>query len=104
MVTLSEDSDSWKASGIKRRDFRSSKEDPEINRHTGNRKKNTKKWCKGKVGKQHIPVHLKVDLWHHVTLCQTCSKQLEYFWLRSFRNWSGGPNACQECNRCLPVS
>jgi hypothetical protein len=42
----------WKEESAKRRDFRSSKDGPES---TGSkkRKKNKKKWCKGKVGEEH---------------------------------------------------
>ena len=52
MTTLSEDGDSWKANGIKRRDFRDAKDGPEVPKH-GSRKKKLKDWCRGKVGKKH---------------------------------------------------
>jgi hypothetical protein len=42
---------SWHYSGIKRRDFKHDASGPEIIRPIV--RKNTKKWCKGKVGKEH---------------------------------------------------
>ena len=46
------DPDSWQARSNKRRDFRHTHDGPETSRHRGKRK-NTKKWCKGKVGVKH---------------------------------------------------
>lgn len=51
-MKISHDDDSWNASGVKRRDFRHDHSSPEIPRHKG-KKKNTKKWCKGKIGVRH---------------------------------------------------
>lgn len=51
MARISQDDDSWKAGGIKRRDFRSVRNGPEVPKH--GKKKNTKKWCRGQVGKLH---------------------------------------------------
>lgn len=97
MVTLSEDGDSWKASGIRRRDFRSSKEEPEINRHMGNRKKNTKKWCKGKVGKKHTVEGHRMERYCHVDFCTVCRKDMKHYW--KGWNWSNGPFRCPSCPR-----
>lgn len=51
MARISNDDDSWNASSIKHRDARHSHDGPEIN--TKKKKKDTKKWCKGKVGREH---------------------------------------------------
>ena len=53
MATLSENSDSWAASGIIRRDFRAAKDAPEVPGARNRGRKNTKRWCKGKVGREH---------------------------------------------------
>lgn len=71
-------------------------------------KKNTRKWCKGKVGKEHVPIvsidtkmltyvrecHWREYSWtvfkrepekrwqcHHHTTCQNCGKVLESWYL-----------------------
>lgn len=53
MATLSEDGDSWRANGVKRRDFRHTKGDPEVATRAVRGRKNTKLWCKGKEGVEH---------------------------------------------------
>lgn len=84
MTTLKEDGDSWKASGIKRRDFRNSKEEPEVNRHKGNKKKNTSRWCRGKQGQEHDVEHVPhPTYWRygsHVDRCKRCGKELKTYW------------------------
>lgn len=42
----------WKEGAIKRRDFRAAKDSPEVPK-PGHRKKDTKNWCRGKVGTPH---------------------------------------------------
>ena len=98
MATLSEDSDSWKASGIRRRDFRSSKEEPETNRHMGDQKKNTKKWCKGKVGREHDIVHQVRQRSYgtlHVDVCQRCQKEFKTYW----PGWRRNSTNCAKCGK-----
>lgn len=54
MARVSKDKDSWAAGGVLRRDFR---QDKSVDGVSGaGRKKNTKKWCKGKEGRPHVPV------------------------------------------------
>lgn len=53
MATLSEDDSSWRASGIIRRDFRHTKGEPEAPTRAVRGRKNTKRWCKGIVGRKH---------------------------------------------------
>jgi hypothetical protein len=86
MATLSEDGDSWKASSLKRRDFRHTHDGPEVPKH-GNKKKNTKKWCKGKVGKEH-DMEIGVIARSYSSLsgafvvdkCKGCGKEMNWRW------------------------
>lgn len=67
----------WKEEANKRREFRQSKSDPEVPQHKGKRK-NTKKWCKGKVGVEHsfLPV-LKEFTYMSIRIsrCENCGKE-----------------------------
>lgn len=82
MATLSEDGDSWKASGIKRKDFRNTKNGPEVIKPRS--KKNTKRWCRGKVGKEHKIIHQPHPTYGkfgtHVDRCDECGKELKTYW------------------------
>ena len=51
MATLKDDDSSWKAHGLKKK-IRDWENDPKP-RVVQNKKKNTHKWCKGKVGVEH---------------------------------------------------
>lgn len=58
-MRLKEDNDSYKASGVKRRQYRQS---PAVDRIRRPRpSKNTKLWCKGKVGVEHDVQLEKID-------------------------------------------
>jgi hypothetical protein len=85
MATLSEDNSSWKASGIQRRDFRSTKNGPEIPKGS-KRKKNTKKWCKGIEGREHKVIHwVEKNRWgSYVDKCENCGKEMKHYWKRFF--------------------
>jgi hypothetical protein len=72
----------WKESGIKRRDFRSIRNGPETPPHRS--KKNTAKWCRGKVGKEHDwheVIWYPSYLWHDRApryvqdVCSLCGKR-----------------------------
>lgn len=56
-------------------------QDNEIPKHRS--KKNTKRWCKGKVGKEHQPVWVgrqdRLSIWLKYT-CQECGKILDHWW------------------------
>lgn len=53
MARIKKDSDSWKAGGILRRDFKQDKSfDGPIS--GPKRKKNKRKWCRGQEGREHI--------------------------------------------------
>lgn len=97
MARISQDDDSWKAGGVKRRDFRHTHEDgheaepePEIDgwglpKHptTKSAKKNTKKWCKGVVGREHVVVTevKNIGRWgYSIIVCSTCGKHVKYLW------------------------
>lgn len=63
----------WKESGIIRRDFRASKDGPEVMPHRAKSKKSVKKnrarWCRGKTGVEHQVVLVK---WYMLAKCQVC--------------------------------
>ena len=86
MTTLSEDKDSWKAHGVIRRDFQHSHDGPEVTRHIG-QKKNGKKWCRGKVGREHVRGTWIIGRWGSDTLpCADCGKHIAR---RYNRPWVG---------------
>ncbi len=68
----------WKEDSKKRRDFRASKDGPES---TGpkKRKKDKKRWCKGKVGVEHNYVlHKTFNLFsrkHKINKCTNCGRE-----------------------------
>jgi len=56
--------------------------DPERERHGKNKRKDTKRWCRGKEGKEHQPItsrwfNLPCDryCWHRM-ICSVCGKRL----------------------------
>ncbi len=72
MATLSSNGDdSWHAGGVKRRDFRHTHNGPEI---TGAPKKRSKskRWCKGKEGREHDFSGIKRDGWSYLYRTTTC--------------------------------
>lgn len=77
----------YKESGIRRRDERHTAT-PDI-RPPGGSKKNTKKWCRGVVGREHQPEcrdDNRIKDWKVLT-CSACGKHLDYYypspWFRS---------------------
>lgn len=89
MARVSQDSDSWKASGVQRRDARQIKDNPQV-KHPG--KKDTKRWCKGKVGREHVLLTRSIQLggsreWGDEDYCKVCSKVVTQRW-KPFP-WSG---------------
>lgn len=82
MTTLAEDKDSWRASGILRRDFRHTHGEPEVPRHRRHRSRNSRKWCRRKVGRAHGPlVHVTRNGGRSaVDVCSTCGKQVNWYW------------------------
>lgn len=80
----------YRQRSIKRRDERNTKV-PVIRAPSGS-KRNTKRWCRGKVGREHKPrcvdySDLKNVTWGSkwkVLLCDECGKQLDHWWPRMF--------------------
>jgi hypothetical protein len=80
----------WKQSSIDRNDERHTKIQDDVQKpHTS--KKNTKKWCKGKKGKEHTPECMtykeaKGETLNHILgewrflVCTTCGKELEIWY------------------------
>lgn len=53
MATLSKSPDGWNASGVRHRDARHDHSGPEVAPAKKKRRKNTRRWCRGKVGVEH---------------------------------------------------
>ncbi len=89
---MAEDKSSWRGRAVHRRNERQTAV-PEIRPPSGS-KKDTKKWCRGKVGVAHKPVcvaydehkrtNLRVPEWK-ILLCSECKKELDYYWPSPFR-------------------
>lgn len=76
----------WRESANKRRAARQTKV-PDIRQQGGSRR-DTKKWCRGVVGREHTPeatnyTELKrltyCEGWQ-VLVCTTCKKELDHYW------------------------
>ena len=87
-MSKKKDADSWRYGGIKRRDFRHAHDEPEVPRHQG-KKKNTKKFCKGKQGVEHVSVRRaktyknskgETKTMYHYIECENCKKRLRFDW------------------------
>jgi hypothetical protein len=100
MARVSKDSDSWKASGIKRRDFRNVHNGPEVN--TKGKKKNTRKWCRGKTGKEHRIIHQPHPTFGkygtHIDRCDECGKEVNCYW----PGWTCRATPNRRCEGCPP--
>ncbi len=75
-MRLKEDSSSYNSSNVKRRLYRQS---PVIARGKLRNKKNTKKWCKGKIGVPHNYVDVKETKFYNISwitsTCTNCGKK-----------------------------
>lgn len=73
--------DDWNERSNKRRDERHTKVEKEVS--SKNKKKDTKKWCGGKVGREHILNVRECDKFYGVKkyslYCVTCGKELDYW-------------------------
>jgi hypothetical protein len=84
---MAEDKSSWRGRAVHRRNERQTKL-PDI-RPPSASKKDTKKWCRGKVGKPHKPVCVDYaahknaswprDGWK-ILVCSECKKELDHWW------------------------
>lgn len=90
-MRLSQDDSSWRASGIKRRDFRHDHDAPNPERHgkVKKYKKDTKTWCRGKEGREHVMVALDVR-WGPRGKCANCGIT-EWNLRRKVRKGKPGP-------------
>ena len=64
----------------------------EVPKHSN--KKNTKRWCKGVVGREHHLIWVKSRRHFSTTmvlLCDVCKKELDYCW---WSKWSQKPCKC----------
>lgn len=73
-MRLKEDASSYKAMGLKKK----LEEIPAVFKHKN--KKDTKKWCKGKVGVEHnyelqVPKNEILGGWRLIPICNNCGKQ-----------------------------
>lgn len=80
---------SWKARGVAVRDARHTHDGPEVAKPSAT--KDTKRWCKGKVGREHkLVVTLDVK-WHGyprlLRSCTTCGKEFG-----SYSGWGKEPD------------
>lgn len=79
---------SWHGSGVYARDMRATKDpEPQVGKHRSS--KNTRKWCKGKVGKEHkgiwvVESNRTTPRWFTL-VCENCNKHLDYCWPFSHR-------------------
>lgn len=83
-MRLKEDTSSWHSSAIIKRDFRHNGDDLEPVKLL-TKKKNTRKWCYGKVGREHTLIRLKPiynwswdkEIYSYVrVICTTCKKEM----------------------------
>lgn len=73
-MRLKEQTSNWNAGGIQRRDYRHTSVDG-VTKHKA--KKNTKRWCRGKVGVEHefeniIPQNMRTFAYMKMDVCKNC--------------------------------
>lgn len=89
----------WRESANRRRDQRQTK--LPIIRAPSCSKKNTKRWCRGKVGVEHKPIcvvyddlkNRKVYAPWRVLICSACKKELDHYYPSPFRTLPAPPPA-----------
>lgn len=82
--------DSWRLRGLKRRNERQTKI-PDVRALSGS-KKDTKKWCRGVVGREHSPQcrsynetkNYKLSNEWKILVCTKCGKHLDYYFPHTF--------------------
>lgn len=96
-MRLKEDKSSWHSSAIIKRDFRHDSSQPVGASHRT--KKDTKKWCRGKVGVEHdyeyqIPPNDSF-IYKMQPICLNCGKQDYHdvlWWCRHHEEWEEHPS------------
>jgi hypothetical protein len=87
----------WRERANRRRDQRQTRL-PMIKPPSGSGK-DTKRWCRGKVGRKHRPVcvdysdlkKMQVRAGWKVLVCEACGRHLDYYWPSAFRPHSPPP-------------
>lgn len=81
-MRLKEDSNSWRAGGVIRRDARHDKGTGEVPCHRRMYRPSRTRWCRGKTGQEHRPVWVHPKNWAAclVYTCQSCGKQLDFYY------------------------
>lgn len=83
-MRLSCDKDSWRAGGVICRDARHDKSQPSRPGRASKKKKDTKRWCRGKAGVEHRPRWRQCRKAHFyerlVFACEACGKELDHWW------------------------
>ena len=93
-MRLRKDKSSWHASGVIARDARATKT-PEPSPTPHKSRKDTKRWCKGIVGREHKAEwqeNRRYPWGWYAFVCTACRKELDY--CRPIK-WSGGKDPCK---------
>ena len=67
----------WQENALERRDFRATKNGPEVAPHRS--KKDTRRWCRGKVGREHVwETRHDHSMWlaFCIDRCAVCGKEV----------------------------
>lgn len=78
------DPTSYHASGVLRRDARAAKD--ELSERPVASAKNTKRWCRGRVGVEHQGQCFRRETpiiparYHYQLICTVCGKHLDWYW------------------------
>lgn len=96
-MRIKETKSNWNASGIIKRDFRHDSSQPQTSRVKS--KKDTRKWCKGKVGVEHDYEYQfpKNDMifFRMMAVCLTCGRQDSMqvlYWCGGHEEWEDYPS------------
>ena len=80
-MSKEKDKDSWKARSVKRKDFRHTHGDPEVASKGKSKKKDTKKWCRGKIGVDHTYEWIdrgNYRFGYKIEICSNCGRHGRY--------------------------
>lgn len=92
-MRIKEDSSSWGAHSVIRRDFRNSHDEPEIPGHKKKSKGSKSKYCKGRKDTEHDfsvteEVFMNNKLFYTIAKCSLCGRHGKLNFVRGFR-WGG---------------
>jgi hypothetical protein len=82
-MRLKEVSNNYRASGLRARDARHVHNGPSVPKHRSG--KNTRRWCGGKVGREHKSTCMVKRTWNdkvrwYVLACTECGKELDHYY------------------------